>query len=404
MSMTFVANEMKAVTEAGCNVELLSLWTPNSNHNGHPVERPFIDRAQYAKVLNRINIRRMFSALITKPSVILTFFSLVPGHIKSPLVLAKLFLSLPKGLIAGAFALEKNVDIIHAHFLSMPTTVAMIASKVSGVPFTATAHAFDITSTHPLRLNGSVKKKCETAAAIVTISNNNVKDILSRWPSLKNIRLDVIYNGIDTTCFSPKSNGNIRNANDPLSIVSISNLNEKKGFLYLVKAVSSLIEQGKDVFLNIYGEGPERSKLEELIETHGHQDRITLHGSIDQNMVAELCKNSDLFVLASIPLSTGDADGLPTVLIESLGSSLPTISTQVAGIPEIIIDGKTGLCVPPEDVEALAQAIMWVAEFPAEANELAKNGRSLVTSKFNQKFTSLQLISLWNDCTNKFRQ
>lgn len=399
MSMTFVANEMKAVTEAGCNVELLSLWPPNSNHSGHPVETLFIDRVQYAKILNLKNVRRMVRALIVKPSVILTFFSLVPGHLKSPLVLAKLILSLPRGLIAGTYALEKNVDIIHAHFLSMPTSVAMIASKISGVPFTATAHAFDITSTHPLRLNGSVKKKCETAAAVVTISHHNVTDILSRWPSLKNIRIDVIYNGIDTTSFSPPSSDKkIRVADDPLSIVSVSNLNEKKGFSFLIKAVSSLIEDGKDVYLNIYGEGPERSKLEKLIESNGHQDRIVLHGSIDQTMVANLCKKADVFVLASIPLSTGDADGLPTVLIESLGSSLPTISTQVAGIPEIVINGKTGLCVPPEDVNALAEAILWVADFPTEASKLAENGRNLVTSEFNQKFTSQQLISLWDDC------
>jgi len=391
---------MSAVSDAGCKVHILSLWPPTNDHSGHPVEIPFLDRVMYSGYAG--NMKRMIRAIIKRPSVLFTFLQLLTGHLRSPWLLGKLLLCYPRGLIAGSYAEEIGCDLIHAHFLTTPTTVAFIASKVSGIPYTATAHAFDITSTHPKLVNGSVALKCKHASAIITISEYNRKDILSRWPSISDVRLEVIYNGIDTSKFAPRNTDTEKPLikSTPYRIISISNLNEKKGFTYLISAVNKLLDKGVDISLEIYGDGPQREQLEEQIKQTNHENHIRLCGSIDQSEVEQLCKTADLFVLASILLPTGDADGLPTVLIESLGSELPSISTQVTGIPEIIIDQVTGLCVSPADSEKLAEAIAWCVENPSQAQSMARAGRMHVLKYFDQKNTSQQLMKVWSEILN----
>ena len=397
ISATFVTNEMTGVQQLGYDVHICTIWNPLSDHKGHPAEAQFLDKVVTTGLNSLANWGIALTTLITNPGILLLVLKLVPGHLKSPWLFAKLLAAIPKGLIAGSWAKKNNVKWIHAHFLTSPTTVALIASKVSKIPYSATGHAFDITSEDPRIINGSVALKCKEAATIITISNYNRDDIIARWPELKDIRLEVIYNGIDTAAFSPSDKPIDGSRKQTKQILSVSTLIAKKGFYYLIKAAGILLDKGHDIVLDIYGEGPERARLEALIEELGRADTIKLHGSANQDQVAALCTATDIFALASIPLKSGDADGLPTVLIESLAVEIPTVSTQVTGIPEIIIDGVTGKCVPPADVEALAYALEWLLNHPDEAKEMGKNGRELVLSKFDKTVATAKLDALWQE-------
>jgi len=397
LSMTFVANEMNGIQEQGYDVSVCTIWDPIPGHKGHPAEIPFLDKVVTTNLKSFKNWALILKTLLTKPSILILFAQLVPGHLKSPWLFAKLLVALPKGIIAGRWVKDNQIIWIHAHFITTPTTVALIASKISGVGYTATAHAFDITSTNPKIVNGSVPIKCKNAAAIITISKYNKIDMLTRWPELEHIRLEVIYNGIDTSAFSPQPHSIANNKNNKVSILGVSNLNEKKGFKYLIEAVSILINRGHQAKLNIYGEGPERANLEAQIQALGKSESIVLHGSATQDQVASLCASTDIFALASIPLPSGDADGLPTVLIESLAAEVPTVSTQVTGIPEIIIDGETGKCVPAADADALADALEWIILNPVKSKEMAKKGRELVLTEFDRTIATTRIDKLWQE-------
>lgn len=397
LSMTFVANEMAGVQHLGYDVHVCTIWDPLSNHNGHPAEIQFLNKVVTTQLKSASNWAIVLGKLVTNPGILLLILQLIPGHLKSPWLFAKLLAAIPKGILAGSWAKKNDIKWIHAHFLTTPTTVALIASKISKIPFSATAHAFDITSKNPRITNGSVPLKCKEADAIVTISNYNKDDILTRWPELKEVRLEVIYNGIDTAAFSPRDSTTTLTEKRTKQILSVSNLNAKKGFYYLIKAAGILLDRDHDIVLDIYGEGPERARLESLIEELGRADKIKLHGSVNQAQVAALCSDTDIFALASIPLESGDADGLPTVLIESLAVEIPTVSTQVTGIPEIIIDGVTGMCVPPADAKALADALEWILIHPKEAADMGRKGRELVLSKFDKYVATAHLDSLWQE-------
>lgn len=394
-TMTFVTNEMTAVEAAGTRVSIATIWKPLDNQQVHEADKALMGRVVPSK--KRSYLKHIVAGLRRQPSILSTIASLVPGHLASPWLLAKLLLAIPRGLYFGEWAARNDVDWIHAHFLTSPTTVAMLASKVSGIPYSATAHAFDITSTNPRIQNGSVPEKIDAATAIITISKYNVRDILERWPEVDAGKIWVVYNGIDTAMFhadddfTPLQDVESR----PIRIISVAQLTGKKGFPYLMRAVDEVASRGHDVELAIYGDGPERTALEELQATLSHGDRITLHGSASHTTIATECSRSDIFGLACVPMPSGDADGLPTVLIESLATSIPSISTQLTGIPEIILDQHTGLCVPHSNHQAFADAIEWMIDNPNESQRMAKAGRELVESTFDRNRSAEKLLEIW---------
>jgi glycosyltransferase involved in cell wall biosynthesis len=393
LSMTFVANEMCAIEKLGIKVDVATLWRPLGDHKGHPAEVPFLDRI-FSSSLDPVKFFFTVFLFLSKPSVIVTTLKLLPGHLSSPWLFAKLLAAIPKGILVGREAKKKKYDLIHSHFLTTPTTVALIASKYSGVPYTCTAHAFDITSSNPRMVNGSIPLKCNEAKQVITISNYNKKDILDRHPKVKAKKISIIYNGVNTDFFALRPQE--RNFDGKtVNVVCISNLNEKKGHEYLIRSIHILKKRNVNITLRLYGKGPMHNSLLQLTEELGLTDSVFFEGAINQSQSVGVLHSADIFALASIPLDSGDADGLPTVLIESLSCGVPTISTDVTGIPEIVIDKKTGLLVPPRDEVQLAEAILWMIDHPKQSQEFAKNGRELVMRQFNGALSARQLLDCW---------
>lgn len=397
ISHTFTANEMAVVDAEGAEVFAAAIWPTLPGTVPHELEKPFLPKTQYVSVRRLATWRGALRGLARRPGVLLDILRLVPGHLKSIYLPFKLVAAIPKGLYLGDWCARHGIDHVHAHFLTSPTTVAMIAARVAGVPYSFTAHAFDITSTLPRLVNGSIPLKCQQAALAVTISEYNRRYMLEHWPGVKRAPLEVIYNGIDTDLFKPREGQQPLTgpAGEPVRILSVSRLQEKKGYDYLVRAMAVLRDRGVNARLDVYGDGPVRESLDALIKSLDLGALVTLHGAASQNEVAEQYQQADLFALACVPLPWGDADGLPTVLIEALAAELPAVSTQVTGIPEIIRDGETGRCVPTRDVDALADAIQWLIEHPDEARTMGQRGRALVLERFDRRHNAKHLLERW---------
>ena len=169
--------------------------------------------------------------LVQQPALFGVLFQLFRGHLVSVYAVLKFFASVPKGLVLGHWVRRQGFDVLHAHFLTTPATVALIASKVSGVPYTVTIHAFDIYTTDAKSVNGAVRAKCEHAAANVIISKFGQTYITERWPGL-DARFELIYNGIDLSLFTPEERAPIDPSVSPVRILSNGRLIEKKGHDY----------------------------------------------------------------------------------------------------------------------------------------------------------------------------
>src|SRR5438046_6392963 len=140
-------------------------------------------------------------------------------------------------------------------------------------------------------------------------------------------------------------------------IISIGRLVAFKGFEYLIDACADLVRRGLEFTCEIIGDGPLRGDFEARIRKLNLSDRVHLLGSLSQGAVLEKLRSADIFALASVTDKQGASDVFPTVIIEAMAAARPVVSTRLAGIPESVVHGETGLLVPPGDTSGLSQAL-----------------------------------------------
>lgn len=281
------------------------------------------------------------------------------------------------GLLFKAAALAsavwaRGIEHLHAHFGTDATTVAMLASRLCGAPYSFTAHAKDIFHTYTNRNADTafLAEKIRNARFVVTVSDYNRRYLAQLAGSAGATKVFRLYNGIDLSRFHP--NGAQR---EPGLILAVGRLIEKKGFHYLVDACRLVRDRGGSFRCVIVGDGPDRETLAQRIAELGLQEQITLITVLPQEQLLAMMRRAALTVLPCVVSASGDRDGLPTVLLEALAAGLPAISTEVAGIPEIIDDNVSGLLVPPADPICLADAITEVLNKPELQQRLARQGR-----------------------------
>ena len=237
---------------------------------------------------------------------------------------------------------------LHAHFATQATSVARLASYLSGCSYSFTAHAKDIFHNDVSALD--LSRKLADASAAVSVSDFNV-DYLQQHYGLAAERVQRIYNGLELDRFSYSAPYHRRP-----HIVAVGRLVEKKGFPVLIDACGQLAAAGVDFTCDIIGAGPLEQALREQIAQLGLSRRISLLGPRPQQEIIECVRAGAMFVAPCIQANDGDRDGLPTVLLEAMALGTPSIATDVTGIPEIIQHEITGLLLPQYDSQALSMS------------------------------------------------
>lgn len=253
--------------------------------------------------------------------------------------------------------------------------------------YSFTAHAKDIYHQYeePVQLD----LKIRDAAFTITVSDYNV-DYLRTHFGAPTDRTHRIYNGLDLSAFPYHPP-----INRPSHVVAVGRLVEKKGFPFLIEAIGLLRDRGIDCRCTLVGDGPMRPLLQKQIEDLKLTDRVQLAGVRPLTEVSAFLKGAAVLVAPSIISEGGDRDGLPTILVEGMALGTPCISTQVVGIPELIRDHETGLCVPPNDAKALADAIAEMLGNPTMARLLADNARALIESEYDVHRNTARLRDLF---------
>ena len=167
----------------------------------------------------------------------------------------------------------------------------------------------------------------------------------------------------------------------------------------LLHACKILKDSGLSFHLTLAGGGPRGILLRRLTKKLGLMDLVSFPGFIRYNQVSELFCSADVFVMSSAVHSTGERDGLPTVIMEALMHRLPVVATDVCGIPEVIQDGVTGFLVPEKNPAALAKAIIKMVGDRKSALEMAERGRSLVLKEFDPDRNHGKYLELYSTLT-----
>ncbi|MET3812260.1 glycosyltransferase [Arthrobacter sp. UYEF3] len=288
-----------------------------------------------------------------------------------------------------AVALQhRNIRHMHVHFASGATSVARLASAITGIPYSFTAHAVDIF--HDSVSSEDLRIKLDQAHHAVTISHFNLRYLRRRFPA-STARLHLVRNGLNLDRFPYRDP---RPLGTTVRVAAVGRLVEKKGFQHLLPAAAELLDGGFRLDLRIAGTGVLADELEATIERLGLGDHVRLIGAQTQDEIQELLDSSDIFVAPCVIGADGNADGMPTVLLEAMAAGVPCISTAVTGIPEVVRNGSTGILARPANSHFLARAIQKMSSPGTDRISMTRNARALIEQDFDVRRQAELLRSL----------
>jgi len=240
---------------------------------------------------------------------------------------------------------QQGISHLHVHFAHVPTDIAMYAAKMTHIDFSVQAHANDIFERGYL-----LEQKINRAKFFSTISNFN-KTYLSQFD--KKQKLKIVRCGVDEDKFVPREH----QPNNPIQRVGVlGRLVEKKGIHILLEALPHLSSELPFV-VEIVGDGPQRERLETLVTKYQLEEKVVFKGVMANNQVAQWLQGLDFFVLPCVQDSNGDMDGIPVSLMEAMLKGVPVISSDISGVPELVINNQTGFSSISGNVKACALSL-----------------------------------------------
>ncbi len=381
-SDTFIQREVAALRALGHPVETCSIRTTGAEHLVGPEQRD--EHARTFKVLDACKSpRRLISAHLR--------WMQQPGRYLRALALA--WKTAPKGIKGRLYNLiyfaeaavladhlaQRGVEHLHNHIAKASCTVAMLASELSGIPYSFTIHGPDIFfEPHHWRID----EKAARARFVACISDFCRSQLMCFAGQEHWDRFHIIHCGVDPARYRPAPH-------DGQELLFVGRLAAVKGVPVLLEAVAALKPRFPALRLTLIGDGPDRPALEAQARALGLGETVQLLGYRSQSEVAEALAETDIFTLPSF------AEGVPVVLMEALASHVPVVTTQIAGVPELVQDGASGRLVPPGDTQALEQAIAGLLRSDSLRRTMGAEGRARVEAAYDISREAARLSSLF---------
>lgn len=380
VSSTFVAQELVGLEEQGLTLRLATFGRPDKVRHElfdrlqAPIDRlPRSPKHSWRYWRAWLKVRSTPGYALAKAMV-----RADRPHVKKPEKLPKYF---GRAVILAA-EMPDDVRVIYAHFLNLTTTIARYAAAITGLPLAASGHARDIWTAKEQDLRAKLEQM-DWCATCTAPGAERLRELTDRPESIH-----LIYHGLLFDRFPseppirPSREGS--DSADPVRLLTVGRAVQKKGFDLLLEALAAL-PAGLAWRLDHIGPGELLPDLRAQAEGRGIADRVTWHGAQDQAFVIERYRESDLFVLPSREADDGDRDGLPNVLMEAQSQALACLSTRFSAIPELIVDGQTGVLVPPADAAALQVALDRLIRSPDERARLGEAGYKRVRTDFDAR-------------------
>ena len=295
---------------------------------------------------------------------------------------------LQAGFLVDRLLPGSGVTHLHAHFAHSPTSVAMFANRLCGIPFSFTAHAKDIFTSDPRQL----REKILLARFVVTCTEYN-RRYLMRLANGDQVSIHRIYHGIDINLFSGYEKEEALSS--PYQIFTVARMTKKKGLHTVYMALRHLADQGIPIRHTLIGDGDDRRQILALIERLGLKPITQWLGTQPHGVVLSHYRKADLFVLGCEVAPNGDRDGIPNVFLESMAMGVPVVATTVSAIPELIENETTGLLVPPGEPLKMAEAMSRLLTERPLRERIIIQGRDRVIRDFNNRALINELAALY---------
>jgi glycosyltransferase involved in cell wall biosynthesis len=390
LTETFVLDEMIAVERHGAQVELFPLLRERTDQV-HAEAVPWIPRAHYLPFLSPAILATNMTMLVRRPRRYLgALAAMLRGTARSWNFLLGGIGIFPKVVHAARHMERLGVEHVHCHFANHPALAGFLVHRLTGIPFSFTAHGSDLNVDRTM-----LPQKVREAAFAVTISETNRRLIESTCGGPV-ANLVVLHVGIDGRRFAPRPRGPAAGGPPRTPrVLCIGTLHEVKGQRHLIAAARILAAQGRAFELSFVGDGPDRAELEALAAEVPPAGPVLFLGQLTRDRIVELLADADLLVAPSVPTAAGKREGIPVVLIEAMASGVAVVASHLSGIPELVEDGVTGLTVGPGDAAGLASAIGALLDDPGRRAALAAAGRRRVETGFDLDRNATRLVGMF---------
>ncbi len=293
---------------------------------------------------------------------------------------------------------KQPYDIIHCHF-GIPGKNTAILREIGAIKgkLITSFHGADVHS-YPGIFGANLYDPLFERGDLYTANTTYTKESVMKLGCPPD-KIEILPVGLNPALY-PFSE-RILQENQPIKIITVGRLVEKKGIGYSIRAVAKVIQDHPNIIYRIVGDGELREPLKQLILELGVSDKIQLLGWMTQEEVRQLYADSHLFILASVTASNGDREGQGLVLQEAQAMGLPVLSTLHNGIPDGVLEGKSGFLVPEKDVEALAERLTYLVKNPEKWSEMGRIGREFVEQNYDINVLNNQLVKIYENLLKK---
>jgi glycosyltransferase involved in cell wall biosynthesis len=400
LSQTFVLNEILALEKIGVSIQIFALTNPQEK-----VVQMQVDQVQASvEYVESIQPRTSWSVLRQNVEVARHYLA---GYLRALFYVAanpqidrgytasdRRTCFLQAVHLVALFLKEKHpgkkIDHLHAHFAHDPTLIAYLVHRMTGLPYSFTAHARDLYQVDKKVLTDRIQH----ATAVITCCRANLEYLNQIAPSQQS-KYSLIYHGVNLKDFQPVLDRRTNAVSTNPLIISVGRLVEKKGFQDLFEALFLVKKRGERFQCAIYGDGPLRQQLTDWIEKHDMSGEILLQGDRTQQELISAYQSANLFILTPIDTGDGDRDGIPNVLVEAMAVGLPVITTAVAGIPELVENNRDGLLYQSHDVEDISSGILELLCNPEKRRQLGDAAAKKVKEQFDIAQAAQRLKALF---------
>lgn len=398
VSHVFIQREVAALRAAGADVDTYSLQTAGASEVLSGQDREEAARTTSLRPVDAATVLQVhLRALIRNPrayvATLASALSAAPRGVKARIW--QVFYFAQAVLLLDRLR-RREARHVHAHLANVATDVAWfaveLANRSGSERWTWSFTMHGPTEFHAVeRFN--LARKVAAADLVVCISDFCRSQLMaitdpSTWSKLK-----IVHCGVDLDR-APIDRGQ----RGSLHLLSIGRLVPEKAQSLILEVVAELVRRGHAVTATIVGAGPDHERLVMRCAELGIASRVELPGAVGQDDLVECFERADMFVMASFD------EGVPVVLMEAMASGLPVIATRVAGVPELIDDGISGLLVAPGRVDQLVDAVERLSNDPWLRASLSKAGRATVEQRFDAAAEAIELGLRFRGCTSTSAQ
>lgn len=385
ISHTFIFREIQSLRAEGIEVITASIRKPQNLELMTPDEVADSKASRYIKDSPLVRVAGLHASLLIRApkaylGMISTTIRLARSHPELRVWKALAYFAEAGILLHWMRAGE--VDHVHVHFANPAATVAMIAAGGGTITYSLSVHGPDVFD----NVEGNMlREKVSGALFTRCISFYCRSQLLKLIPPERSPKLPIVRCGIDVDRFEARPDP----GNALPEILCVGRLVAVKGHHVLLEACGDLKERGVAFHLTFVGDGPERGALEATRAALGLSDVVTFAGAVGQDAVHAHYDRADIFALASF------GEGVPVVLMEAMAKEIPCVSTSIAGIPELIEDGKTGFLVPPSDRTILTERLERLLGDPVLRKSMGRAGRKKVQSEYEIRRSGREMAKLF---------